>query len=335
MRKSLIVVFAMSLLAAACGGSSDTSTETATDSTSGPATTAPTSAPSGSSDEYCRLVLEIEASIEAIETEGLDFGEELGKLFRVVGPMQIEATKVAPAEIAADANKFAEGMTAAREMLEAVDYDLFALTEEQLAIVDNPEFDNANEAIETYNETECGVVNDDASAEDDGVALSDENIDSLLSGPNRAAAISPMLELGLNEDAAVCVMRDTLQRGSNYDPAAPENLEALIGVMTDCGVSLEDLARIGLAEGDVEIDATIEQLQTIFTPELIETLRTQESARVAMAAGLASSGLDDPAARCVVDAIAETGTDAVGDATTFLDLFLNCDVSISDLASLS
>jgi hypothetical protein len=342
MRKALISLIGFAVFVAACGSSDTRSTQseddTATETTTvdSPATTAAASSSgSSSSSSYCARVVVIEEVIDEIESRELTFGDEMGAMFREVLDLQVDALGIAPDEIADSAAIIADGLTTFKTILEPVDYDIFALTEEQQELLDSPEFDNAQDILDQYHEDVCRVE-DDSSADEDTPRFSSDDIDSLLNSSQREEVLGPIMAAGIDEATAECTVRALFGAGIGFDLSDNANLDQLVDVMTGCGITLTQLAELGVQDSGEVFDpnAMLEGLRFVFTPEFINALRDNENARNSMAQGLVASGLDAAKAPCVVAAIAEAGPSALDDLDTFINLFLDCGLSISELSAL-
>ena len=343
MRKVLITLIGFfAVFAAACGSSDttsaqsedDTATETATADSSA-TTAAASSAGSSSSSSYCAQVLVIEKAIDEIESRGLTFGDEIGAMFREVLDLQVDALSIAPDEIADPAVIVADGLTNLKTILEPVDYDIVALTEEQQELLDSAELNDAQDLLEQYHEDVCGTE-EDSPDDDEAPRLSSDDIDSLLNGPQREEVLGPIMAAGIDEAAAECTVRALFGAGIGFDLSDNANLDQLVDIMTGCGITLTQLAELGVQDSGEVFDpnAMLEGLRFVFTPEFINALRDNENARNSMAQGLVASGLDAAKAPCVVAAIAEAGPSALDDLDTFINLFLDCGLSISELSAL-
>lgn len=338
----LALLLALAMIAAACGDSDDSSDDAAdqatttavaadadgddtTETTEAPTTTA---AATGSSDsDWCTASREIAERSDEIEAMGLGFGETLRLQFTELFPRMRAAADNAPSDLDVDFDFYFEQIGAFEELLESVDYQIFNLTEEQANSLDDERMDEIDAAIENYNETVCGIT-DDPSDEPADIVLTEEDVDALLNGPNRDEILGSLLELGVDEAAAECVMREVLLTGMADAIGANFTDPEFLSTLEDCGLTAADLAEIGLAQDPEEAAEVFEQLAAALplvagNPELLLSL-------------FASLGLDAEASQCLADTLAAEGAaEQMADLADFTAVIEGCGVSLEQIIGLA
>lgn len=311
--KRLLALLALgSILLAACGSGSepesvteaqpDSETETETETETEADTDTDTDS-RGFSD-WCDGARWVDNEVDALAASSQALEVRLrrqftGELFAT----QIDLLRSAPSEISVVANELADGLLEISELLVDADFVFFALTEEQLAIFESQDLEDAGDLFEAYTAEECNIT------EAEG--------DALLSGPERAGVLGPLMDLGVDEDVAECIMTEALLTGKGIDGAVDQEL---IDVMTGCGLSL----------------ATLDQLRTVLSPELIQALNSSQQARDAIVAVLEAQGLAPDDAVCLVNNLADvTDVSALEDLGGFVALLAGCEITLDELANLS
>ncbi len=345
MRRLLSVLMAAMLFLSACGdsdaavdavsnGGDEAPTTTSTDDGSGSTgTTAVAAEPvSSANSDWCQTAREISDQTDEIEASGVGFGEQFEILFRDVLPQMRASARNAPADLDVDWDYFFARFDEMTELFASVDYQVLALTDEQLEILDDERMDEYNDTIDTYNETVCGITDDVADGTDtvDSTTFSDADIDALLNGPRRDDILGGLTTLGIDEEIAECVMRDALSQGGlvGADAFGPDFLDTL----TECGMTAGDLASLG-SSGSVGGDSS-EGFEGTF--EALSPLAGNPALAQAILPVLLGIGIDEEAAQCLVDAIgsAESAVE-FSDGESFANLLEGCGMSLSDLLSLA
>ena len=108
--------------------------------------------------------------------------------------------------------------------------------------------------------------------------------------------------------------------------------EGLLELLTNCGVTLEELAAIGLGTDQDGVREQLRALTSAFTPEFQEALKVSEEARTALAGLLVDQGFTQEASDCAVKTLADLSV--LDDVEVLVGLFLDCGVSLTDLAAL-
>ena len=214
----------------ACGGSADS------DSTSVSGTSE--SVPPVPGSAWCpaaRAVREAGSALDLIDASApAQVEAAVGQLIDRLD----EAEAVAPDEIAADVALTAEAAREFGMVLAAVDFEIVRA---DLSTILGPENQAASEAIEAYNEANCGF----AAAESDGSTSEPDSTGGVVfdpaDGPIRDQAIDLLVGEGFTEDQAACL----------FDGLDLTDAEAL----SDPSVEAELIARCGidpsqLSEGD-------------------------------------------------------------------------------------
>ena len=343
MKRFLWLLALIALLAAACGGGDSDATDTSEVDEELSATDA--SAPSGAStasadpgsdpnSSWCVGAAAVQARVDEIEARGLPLQEQLRAQFEELLEDQIALLNSAPSDLEADARAWADGLSEAAALFASVDYNFFALDEEQSAIIDDPAVQAASEAVEDYLENVCLIDIDgqpDTNSPTD-LRLTDDEIDALLSGDERDEVIGSLVALGIGETEAECVMREALRAGVNVLGQIDAEL---IAILTDCGVSAEQLAAIGLGTTEEDVSTQLESIAALFTPELQAALQSSSAARDGLAAIFVQQGLDQGQADCAVQTLADLeDLSALEDLDQLLELMLECGISLNDLANI-
>jgi hypothetical protein len=313
------------LLLMACGGGSETATTT----------TAETDGEPRNFSDWCEGANWVNDEVDALSASSLALEERLrrqftGELFAT----QIELLRNSPSDISATANTLADGILEVRDVLVEVDFILFALTDEQSAIFDSESLDRADDLFEEYLEAECGI-SDDETESAERLPLSQAEVDAVLDGPDRAGTLGALMDLGVEEDVAECIMTEVLLTAMDIDGAVDQEM---IDVMTGCGLTLEQLAAIGLGvdEDEVSDAAGLDQLRAVVSPELIQTLNASQQARDAITAALVAQGLAQDDAACIVENLSTIEDAAVfDDLSGFVALLEGCGMTLEELANLS
>lgn len=337
----IAAILCLSLIAAACGGSSDdessadgvttTSSDGSDDAsttvapaTTGPATTEAASGDSGST--FCEAARAIDDRADEIEAMGLGVGETFRLQFEELIPMTSNAASLAPADLDLEFDYYLNRLTEFRDLLETVDYDVFSLSEEQLELFDDPRMDAFDDGLTDYTENVCLITDDDTGAGTDegvGLVLTEDDVDALLNGPRRGELLGELTEMGLSEAVAECVMRETLLAGAELVTISAD----FAAVLTQCGVTAEQLANIGVSLDPEAAEAAFEQLASI-----LPLLAGSPAAAQAVVPVLTGMGVDPTAAECIANALAEPdAAETLTDISSFTGVLEACGVTIEEL----
>ncbi len=153
---------ALALVAAACGGGDDAGDTTTTAGTSSGDTSTTAAATTSAvpvanpDDEFCRFVLEYD---EAVDVQPLGFSPQEVEdwITRAVGAID-DAVRLAPDEIKADVELFAEAYRGFVDLLAEYDYNFLAIGEQaqddpRILALEDPELELAGDRIGAY----CGI----------------------------------------------------------------------------------------------------------------------------------------------------------------------------------
>lgn len=253
----MILFLALAVLAAACGGD-DSSGEDDTTTTAGQETTTTTAPPTtttaptttttvaaepvaggDSNSPWCR---EARAAQEGGNQNPLDLD-----VFALTNPASAEQEltefltgvemfeDLAPPEIEADVAIVAGAFRTFYETAEAAEFNLIAISEEDIAAFDNPALETAANNIDAYTTEVCGV---DFDTPDDPGTGSDDPVATVLAALGLPAGLIPL-------DVQECVF-NTLQAvnpefiasiGPGFTPTEAD-IALLIETAAGCGFSL-------------------------------------------------------------------------------------------------
>ena len=323
MKRLLALLVVGSILLAACG--SETETETQSDSET---------ETRGFSD-WCNDARWVADEVDALAASSQALEERLRQQF--AGELlatQIDLLRSAPSEISTIANELADGLLKVSDILVDADFVFFALTEEQLAIFESQDLEEAGDLFEAYAAQECGITDDETESAE-LLPLSQDEVEALLSDPERAGVLGPLMDLGVDEDMAECIMTEALLTGEGIEETVNQEL---VDVMIGCGLTIEQIAAIGLGVSEDEVSGTVglDQLRTVLSPELIQALNSSQQARDAIAALLEARGLAPDDAACLVDNLADVeDVSALEELDGFVALLAGCEITLDELANLS
>lgn len=258
--------------------------------TSSTTTSPPTSPPTTTNPmaDWCALAVAIE--------EVDDLGDELSptdpsaveEYFALFLPLLGEAVGIAPSEIADAVRTSNEIANEANDALAAVDYDLLAL---DLSVITARDAENeaATDAIEAFNEEQCGIPRD---ADEDGSADDELLLDQ---GSLRDQFVASLVDAGFTDDEAACIFGE-------IDFASAPSLEdpAVISAIFDtCDISLERLA---------EIESVVPEAGSGEVGDDPLAGGGDEAFAEVFVAALVEQGFTEDEAICIVDEVGTTGT---------------------------
>jgi hypothetical protein len=236
MKKLVLLIAALALFAAACGGSDGDG------GSSGGGTL--------SASEWC----DYNEQVDGLELfgESADFNSFESSIQGFLSIVD-EVEDRAPEEIKDDIAVVAQAMADLDEVLSEVDYDFLALSESDLEGLDDPAVEEASDNISNYADENCGTGSDSSDdddssdePEDEATAepeddVSDDSGDTDDFDPNdsfRQIMVDSFVQAGMTEEQATCIVNgidmDTLTSG-DFDPFA------FLDLYEDCGVNLADL----------------------------------------------------------------------------------------------
>ena len=198
----------------------------------------------GDSDsDWCVAARQVEAASDDFEMIGFGDPEALEVGFgEMLGAFEL-ALQFAPPELEADLEISFAAFQGADAALKAAEYDFLNADLSALDDVDGA-VAAANDRIESYNEQVCGIVIDDDPAPDD-TTLADEAGDGVAfdpaAGTLREQVIAEFVSQGFSVEESECLLD-----GIDFtDPALFNDVDALVAVFVECGVSLERLVAFG------------------------------------------------------------------------------------------
>lgn len=297
MRTSKSVVstlFAALLVLASCGGSDSDSEAGATttvppspatiqsgDATTAPTTAAPTteaptteaptteaptttateglqSTSGGNPARFCELSAENDALDAMYPDSFIDPIETEAYLTELV-PLLEEGTAVAPGEIAGEFQTLATAFTEIRDELALNDYNLLLVIDEVTLIIEDPDVEQAGDAVSTWRLTNCDGATDDG--DDGGTAIEDLDPEELNEAMAEEGVSAELLQVLLSTDTGrqlfiegfvsetsltfaqgECfidnVSVETLAALTSSEPTDEQGLEVLTAI-TDCEIPLD------------------------------------------------------------------------------------------------
>lgn len=159
-----------------------------------------------------------------------------------------EAIGSAPAELVPDLETIQGGVAELAALLEAYGFDFLAVSDEEIASTETPEFDAASDRVDAWLEANCPEVLDDAGI---GVDLGDVDADAIDAALNSEAGRQLFVEqfvaqTGLSEADANCVLDNLgdfdigVLAGLADDPTAitSEQITDLLGLFATCGIDV-------------------------------------------------------------------------------------------------
>ena len=318
-----LLVAALGLIAASCGGSDDAATEaegssaatgagegdaatTATDpaesSTSSDDSFDASSGSGGAVDAYCRAKAEAEAMMDTIDLFDPE-AVEAGMQDNI--SLLDDAIEIAPAEIRDDLRTVRESFDDYLVVMEANDWDIFAAAPELEALDDRPEPAAAEDRIEAWEDANCDFPDDtgDDDAMDEDPFSSPEALEAMLSSDaGRAMMIQLMAADGeFTTDQAECLLDNLdiealLALSTETEPNS-EVYGLLFDVAMLCG--LEEMLGFDEAEDAGSADSTTD---SAVDAELLEAMMATEAGRTALIVGMTADGqLNPDQAACLLD----------------------------------
>lgn len=158
-----------------------------------------------------------------------------------------EAIGAAPAELVSDLQTIQDGVAELAALLEAYGFDFLAVSDEEFAATESPEFDAASDRIDAWLAANCPEVLEDAGV---GVEPGDVDADAieavLGSEAGRQLVIDQFVAAGLTEADATCVLDNlgdfdiSVLAGLADDPTAitSEQITDLLGLFATCGIDV-------------------------------------------------------------------------------------------------
>ncbi|MCP3937923.1 MAG: hypothetical protein GY708_21450 [Actinomycetia bacterium] len=343
----IVAVFATLLFVSACGGgdddessdSADTEVSDGSDSSDGGSddsddSTSDDSDDSTSDDEdftgadsgdWCDWARQFGEQEDAIDDENLGMSEGFERMFNDLLPQLQSAADKAPSEIDDDVDTVIEGFLLLRDKLESVDYNLFELSEEDMAILDRPEFVDANDRVDEYNKTVCGIDEPDSMDSGSSAGMSEADVEALLGSSNRDVYLVPLIAMGLTEDEAECVARSMLLSSDAATPGSP----GFAASLESCGLSLDDLADL---EGDASLGGLPPDAELATLMAALPVLAGDPALAAYVVQALVEGGIAQASADCIGEVLSSPdAAQTLSDEASVLAALDDCDVTIEQL----
>ncbi len=208
MRRALLLFVPLVLLAAACGDSDESG---------------------ASAEDWCDLAREV----EALDFESVDptDPEALRTFFDDAGAVMGRIRASAPDEISDAANTFADQFEALTDAVREADFNFF---DADLSAIEDIE--SSGDAIEAYNERECGIESDSDDTDDED---SDDGDFDPSAGSVREQLAAQFVQQGFSEDEANCL-------AESLDPAMLQDGDqsAVLEIFDACDIDIARLAEL-------------------------------------------------------------------------------------------
>lgn len=331
--KLLALLFAVGLVAAACGGGTSVSVESSDepDSTSSGVSDADDEpvdegdTDDGDADDdggssggfgaagFCALAQEREDAEDRFQDVNFFIPDELEAALDENSELLAQAVQAAPDEIKADLEIIQADFELFRGAFAAVDYDASQMLDTD--IEEAAGSDAATDRVDEYIREECGI---DPDANEDEPTDDDVMEDLQESGNSDEVVRQALLQIGLTDDQATCISQ-TLSLEELAALADADVSDEVIEIFVGCGISLEELATLGGADPD----AINDQLND----DLDELGELPPEALAAFAGELVNQGFSEEEAEC----LAAEMFDGDADLLNAIDV---CDIPISRLAEL-
>ncbi len=184
--------------------------------------------------DWCDFARQVDAANDDLDFESSP--EALEAAFTEFNGLLNEARARAPGEISDAVDRAADAFNVLEGELRSVNFDLFELDLAAFSELDTPELQEATDAIDIYNERECGIPREEDPFDDPG---DDEPLPT--DGTVRDAIVEGFVQGGFTQEEAECLADNvTLEELSNA-----EDPEQLFEIFERCGISLDRLAELG------------------------------------------------------------------------------------------
>ena len=318
--KLLALLFALGLVATACGGGTSVSVESA------PASSSDDGGDDGSGGDddgggggfgggsFCAFAQEREDAEERFNEVNFFVPEELEAALDENAELLEQALQVAPDAIRGDLEIVQQDFELFRSAFRDAGYDASQLLDAD--IEELPEAEAAGERIDDYIRDECGI---DPDANEDGEPTDEDILEDLEESGNSDEIVrQALLQIGLTDDQATCISQ-TLSMEELAALADADISDEVIDIFTGCGISLEELATFGGADPDAINEQLNEDLEDLgdLPPEALSIFVEE----------LVNQGFTEEEAECL------SGQMFSGDADIFAAVE-ECDIPISRLAEL-
>ena len=223
MRNALLLLVPFVLVVAACGDSDESG--------------------GGSAESWCPLATDFEAIGDDLDALGPGDPDALRDAFNRGSALLEQAEGAAPAEISDDVSTFVAAFGELDSALRDADFDLFDVDLSALEEA-GERVDSSQDAIDAYNERECGIEadsDDDTDGSDDGDESDDSDDGGFdpSAGSLREQLVTTFVDQGFSQDEAEC-------SAEGVDPAvlAEGDESAILGVFDQCGIDLSRIAEL-------------------------------------------------------------------------------------------
>ncbi|MGH9133917.1 MAG: hypothetical protein ACRDZZ_08285 [Ilumatobacteraceae bacterium] len=223
-----MLVAALALVGAACGGDDDASTDDAAESDSGDTGDNGDGGDDGGSGggEFCDLARGVEEGEDLLE--GVDFSDPdaIEDAYRTMIDRINDASDSAPDEIRDDIELVIDRSEAVFEALEDADFNILDVDQ---SVLEDPEAEAASERIDAYLDNECGITtdsddSDDTDDSDDSGDTGDTGDTGDVEGTIRDQLLTQFTAMGMTEDQANCLVDNIdfaeVAEGNVDDPTA-------------------------------------------------------------------------------------------------------------------
>lgn len=257
-RTLLSLVLLVSLVSASCGSNSSVAdattttadTATAEISTTTEVTTTTEEVEEGSDEAivmaYCASVRDVDARLDAA-----DFTDPIELEAALTYQIDTIASTEVPREIQDDITTMLTVSDDYYQLLETVDFDLFAVEAEILALFETPAVEAAGQNLDEFEAENCPIVLDDAFETDDNpLELTEQDVMDLLQDPAGRTGIAEgiVASTGIDLEAANCFLDET-------DPSVVAAIFSIgVGNQTQVDPEMAGGMFEGLAACDLSID---------------------------------------------------------------------------------
>ena len=327
--KLVALLLSVGLVAAACGGGTSVSVEGADapagDSDDGGSDGSASDDGDDSGDDdggggggfnsgsFCAFAQEREDAETRFLNVNFFVPEELEAALTENADLLDQAIQVAPDEIRADLEIIRADYELFRGAFAAADYDASQMID--IDIEESPGAEAAGERIDDYIRSECGIDPD----ANDQEPSDDDILDDLEESGNADEIVrQALLQIGLTDDQATCISQ-TLSFEELAALADAAVSDEVIQIFVDCGISLDELARLGGADPDAINDQLNEDIDDLgeLPPEALSVFVDE----------LVNQGFTEQEAECLAGEMFDGDADLVNAIEV-------CDIPISRLAEL-
>lgn len=200
---------------------------------------------SASVDAWCDLSRELDSGETPLDDEAtMTDPDSAREAFEEFNEILDDASDAAPDEISDDFETLRDGFREFEDAFADADYNFMDL---DMSVFEGleAEMDEASDAIDQFNEEECGIESDGddtdtteaTGGEGDDDATDDTGFD-VGDGTIREQMVEQFVASGFTEEEANCI-------ADNLDIAAGGDASAMMDVFSECGIDLERMAELG------------------------------------------------------------------------------------------